>query len=87
MPDNGYGGFRYSSAPSSPVRHKRRVRAGVCRFCGCTAKRACILIRPLFDDDPPVTCRWADETKTLCTAPKCLRADVREKRAAAKVRK
>lgn len=79
-------GFRYSSAPSSPVRHKRRVRAGVCRFCGCTAKRACVIQQGFFRGEE-VRCSWADETKTLCTAPRCLRADIRERHAAAKARK
>jgi len=81
-------GYPYASgAPSSLVRHKRTVRAGVCRFCGCgtKGKRSCVLTRSLFGG-PPQVCGWADPTKTLCTAPACLRAEIREKRAAAKAR-
>jgi hypothetical protein len=87
MRDNGYGGRRYLSAPSIPVPQRKRVRKGHCRYCGCTANRACILTRSLFPGHAPQTCSWADASKTLCTAPKCLRADIRDKRAAAKARK
>lgn len=75
------------NTPGIPVLQKKRIRKGHCRHCGCTASRACVIARPLFDDDPPITCSWTDETKTLCNAPKCIRADVREKRAVAKARK
>lgn len=100
MSENGYGGFRYTSgAPSSPVRHKRTVRAGVCRYCGCGTKSrpSCVIQSGMFGT-PPIRCSWADATRTLCTAPKCLRrahlesraieaARDREKRAAAKAGK
>lgn len=86
MREDGYAGRRYVSAPSIPVRQKKRIRRGHCRFCGCTEKRACILTRSLFDDDRPITCSWANRSKTLCNAPICLRADVHERRAAAKAR-
>lgn len=69
-----------SGAPSVPV-GKRRVRAGVCRFCGCgtKSKPSCVIQAGLFGI-PPVRCSWADATKTLCNAPKCIRADNREKK-------
>lgn len=87
MRDDGYGGRRYVNAPSIPMKQKRRIRAGHCRYCGCTTNHACILSRSLFYKGAPLTCSWADETKTICTAPKCIRADNREKAAAAKARK
>jgi hypothetical protein len=49
---------------------------GVCRICGCTENRACIL--PAKGNKPTRPCGWADETETLCTNPKCLAAAKKE---------
>jgi len=40
----------------------------VCHICGCTSGQACLLA------DEVGVCGWVDETQTLCTNPKCLRA-------------
>jgi hypothetical protein len=44
---------------------KPREEFGVCRECGCTEDRACMMPGSA---DPPIGCSWADETHTLCTA-------------------
>jgi hypothetical protein len=36
------------------------MKAGLCRFCGCSERDAC-----LVDDEP---CTWTDQTLTVCTA-------------------
>jgi hypothetical protein len=49
---------------------------GKCRYCGCTESNACVL----QDGD---TCSWHDNTRTVCTAPGCVRqfiADSRRRR-------
>jgi hypothetical protein len=83
--DGGYNGFRYASgAPSIPVRQKKRIRRGHCRICGCTDKRRCVLAASLIEGWPAMKCEWANRSQTLCTAPKCIRADIRERKAKAK---
>lgn len=44
--------------------------AGICRFCGCTQFNACQVARPDMKGCRP--CAWADATKTVCDAPRCL---------------
>jgi hypothetical protein len=46
---------------------KPREEFGVCRECGCTEDRACVMPGSA---DPPIGCSWADESHTLCTACK-----------------
>lgn len=74
--------------PFVPVKQKRRIREGVCRFCGCTERRPCVLMKNLFADiggarmkaTETLTCSWANKSKTMCNNPRCLRASYREKR-------
>lgn len=47
---------------------------GICRFCGCTDRNACVIPR----EDGDVTCSWANPEHTLCTAPGCLIQEGRE---------
>lgn len=44
-------------------------RQGICRRCGCTARRACRDRLPAarFLDVGPVGCHWANERATLCS--------------------
>lgn len=44
---------------------------GACRVCGCTEANACVICAEL-DGTDPVTCKWVDDTRTLCSAAKCL---------------
>lgn len=50
-------------------RPKYRNAPGICRACGCTENAACYLGPKTY----PQTCAWADRSKTLCTAPRCVR--------------
>lgn len=50
--------------------NRPRPKQGVCRICGCTENKACVLEDT--EADGILTCLWADGTKTLCTNPKCL---------------
>jgi len=48
---------------------------GACRICGCTEYKRCrYLPRPgvPLGSQPLMTCKWADDSKTLCTNPVCL---------------
>lgn len=47
---------------------------GVCRVCGCTEARACVLAPELHEGfgDGPVTCSWIDPDGTLCSNPACV---------------
>lgn len=38
------------------------AKRGTCRFCACTAERACEL-----PGDPPTACAWTDDTETICS--------------------
>jgi hypothetical protein len=42
----------------------KKLRAGVCRFCGCTENRAC-------HDPETETCYWVDGRRTMCSACTC----------------
>jgi hypothetical protein len=50
---NGEVTIAYEELPAFP--------AGVCRFCGCTERRAC-----------PGGCSWADQDKTVCSTNTCM---------------
>lgn len=46
---------------------------GVCRVCGCTENRACIIQwGPGESLDTVKACWWIDAKKTLCSNPACL---------------
>jgi hypothetical protein len=40
------------------------LRSGICRVCGCTEEKPCIL------EDR--TCWWVDKAHTLCSNPECI---------------
>lgn len=40
-------------------------QTGVCRFCGCTERRACV-------DANGDSCSWIDADRTVCSAARCL---------------
>lgn len=40
---------------------------GVCRYCGCTERRACILAYGSMIGG----CWWVDAAHTICSAPAC----------------
>jgi len=42
-------------------RAKPRVKKGVCRYCGCTDKKGCIV------DRQGHTCQWMDHEHTRCS--------------------
>lgn len=44
----------------------RFLAPGYCRHCGCSQDNAC---------EPP--CSWANPQQTVCTNPKCLRAEAK----------
>ncbi len=46
-------------------------KPGKCRICGCTEKNPCIT-----ETDKP--CGWANDTRTLCNNPICLRTAVNQ---------
>lgn len=55
------------------------MRAGTCRFCGCTEKRACGIYLP--HDFDTVTCTWVDPQRTVCSNIKCIDQYNRERTA------
>lgn len=59
--------------PAGVQTSARPVKAGVCRVCGCTEKKACVLqTSDSGNARAVVNCKWADKAKTLCTNPACL---------------
>jgi hypothetical protein len=56
----------------------RPMPEGVCRYCGCTEARPCLLV-PVYFGDPIKVCGWANNSKTLCTNPACLERAKNEK--------
>jgi ParB/RepB/Spo0J family partition protein len=63
-----------------------KPKAGVCRICGCTAAHACVLGhgKKGKGKGKPITCKWADSTKTLCSNPDCMKKAGAEAKAAVK---
>jgi hypothetical protein len=60
---------------SSQCREAVPVRPGVCRVCGCTELKACLL--KVGEDHTGIlyrACSWADGSRTLCTNPACVAA-------------
>lgn len=55
-------------------------KKGTCRVCGCTEKKAC-RVKTIPGSNATQSCSWADETKTLCSNPKCVAAAKQEKAA------
>lgn len=53
------------------------IAPGCCRHCGCTEDHAC----RLFDGD---TCCWIDNTRTVCSSPRCVRAETARRKQAAR---
>jgi hypothetical protein len=61
---------------------KAKPRRGVCRFCGCTESRACVLgyapnalYSALEDDDfrdLAITCSWWTDDQTVCNKATCV---------------
>jgi hypothetical protein len=51
------------------------IRAGTCRHCGCTEEDPC----RLNTGEP---CSWADDTRTVCSRPSCMKAEAARKRSA-----
>lgn len=51
---------------------RRPARSGVCRICGCTGQRACLVDRlrvwAAARGDSPGPCAWVDENHTFCSA-------------------
>lgn len=43
--------------------------SGVCRICGCTQGRACVMHDVGGDSS---TCSWVDVDRTLCSNPRCV---------------
>ena len=62
--------------PERKTKKRLEFEAGKCRVCGCADDEPC---RMVPDPDAPiagqviVNSAWADETRTLCTNPECLR--------------
>ena len=50
---------------------KKRVQRGVCRICGCTETKPCLL--QLIWGGALIACSWNNAARTLCTNPKCIR--------------
>jgi ParB/RepB/Spo0J family partition protein len=57
----------------------RPPKAGTCRFCQCVEAHACVLQHG--KGKTPVTCKWADKSKTLCTNPDCLKQAAKDAKA------
>lgn len=49
---------------------------GRCRYCSCTEDNAC----RLADNEP---CAWWDEERTVCSNPRCIRAELARTRQSA----
>ena len=70
---------------------RKKLRKGVCQFCGCTEHRACVLgydtsalFNVRFSGDfryTAITCSWWNDDKTVCNKASCVEAY--EKRRAA----
>lgn len=61
------GGLVVTWAPEGPA------AAGRCRVCGCTDGNACVLAPEIIEGDgAPLTCRWVDPSRTLCSNPRCV---------------
>jgi hypothetical protein len=58
----GRAGLGYEELPG-PVQ-------GICRYCGCTERRAC-----------PGGCSWANLEETVCSAPECMTKLIEDNRA------
>jgi ParB/RepB/Spo0J family partition protein len=64
-----------------PVR--KGIKAGTCRHCGCTEKRACRYQVKTKDFKGPRSCSWVDATKTVCSNPICVKKEASRKAKAA----
>lgn len=54
---------------------EQALQSGVCRVCGCTEQRACIVQwGPGESLDTVKACWWIDAKRTLCSNPKCVAA-------------
>lgn len=51
----------------------RKLKRGVCRYCGCTEEKSCRIITIGEDPHAVVLCEWKNPGKTLCTNPRCLK--------------
>lgn len=63
-----------SPAPVETLGEADEPEPGVCRICGCEEHSPCI-------DKHGDACAWADDTQTLCTNPKCVKAAAKQAKA------